>query len=84
MTRADAQLLAERARAGQGVPGDFAVVSAQQRFIEIVEDPPGESTRVRDVLVWAVRFAKGISFVELAVADRTGAVIRVRKSRGCA
>jgi hypothetical protein len=37
---------------------------------------------VRDVLVWAVRFVVPGAWIDVLIADESGSVVRVDKSRG--
>jgi hypothetical protein len=82
MTAVDAEVIADRHRASQGVSPDFGIGSVTQRFIELPDHSPGEPVLLKDVLVWAVRFVKEATWVELLIADDTGALVLVRKSQG--
>jgi len=76
---ATARALAEAARPARDVPPGYALVASERRIIELVEGTgPGP---VRDALVWIVRFAEGIRWMELAVEEASGQVVRVQRSR---
>jgi hypothetical protein len=80
--REQAVAIAESAREEKEVPPDARVISAEPRYIELGEGDPGKPSPVRDVLVWLVRYGmpRG-QWVELAVDDTRGLVVRVRSSR---
>jgi len=61
--------------------GDLAPTGAEQRFIELTEGRPPDDVLVHDCLVWVVRFAAGPRWLELAVRDADGTVVRVERSR---
>ena len=81
MTREEATRRAEEARSAHQVPVGWAVGSVERRYIEVGAGRPEEPAPVRDLLVWVVQFVEGSSWVELAVDDRTGEVVRVERSR---
>jgi hypothetical protein len=81
LTEHDARRRAEEGRAAAAIDPGWPAVAAERRFILVAGPDPQEPSRVRDVLAWVVRFGGGISWAELAVDDRTGAVLRVERSR---
>jgi hypothetical protein len=82
MTKEQALNAAEAAREEKEVPSGARSVSAEQQYIELGAGDPERPSPVRDVLVWLVRFGleRG-RWVELAVDDKQGEVVRVRRSR---
>lgn len=80
MTEAEAIAAAERQRSFVPVPAPYQVRTAQRRWIELLDEASGVRW-VRDCLVWVVRFAAGIAWIEVAI-DSTGAIVRVQRSRG--
>lgn len=81
MTRDEAVRRAVAVRDQHQVPPDAQPVEAEPRFIELAEFGDERPGRVRDEYVWVVRFRSGIVWVDLAVADATGDVVRVERSR---
>lgn len=81
MTRDEAVRQAGAVRNEHRVPPDAQVAFAEQRFIELAEFGEDQPGLVRDEYVWVVRFRSGIVWVDLAVADRNGQVVRVERSR---
>ncbi|WP_342377426.1 hypothetical protein NVS55_38980 [Myxococcus stipitatus] len=82
MTEAQAVEVALAARQEMEVPEGARVSGAERAYIELAEGRPEEPSRVRDVLVWLVRFVLGGGrWVELAISDPTTEVVRVRRSR---
>jgi len=80
--------IATEARRAWRVPDNLALVSAQQRIIEVVEpirpapeQPPGPGP-VRDLIAWIVAFGSGGVAVEFSIDDATEAIVRVRRSAG--
>jgi len=61
--------------------GDLAATGAEQRLIELAEGRPPEDVLLHDCLVWVVRFAAGPRWIELALRDSDGALVRVERSR---
>jgi len=82
MMRDQAVAIAESVREEQEVPADARVVSAELKYIELGEGDPERPSPVRDVMAWLVRYGmqRG-KWVELAVDDQRGRVVRVRSSR---
>ncbi|MBN1208024.1 MAG: hypothetical protein JXB05_24380 [Myxococcaceae bacterium] len=82
MTREQAQAIAEAVREEKEVPREARLATAEQQYIELSEGGPEKPSPVRDVRVWLVRFAveRG-RWVELAIDDTRGDVVRVRRSR---
>ena len=81
MTSQEARRAAEAARGANGIPPDANLGTMEQRYIELSLDDPSKPGPVRDLLVWAVRFVWGNSWVELAINDADGKVVRVLRSR---
>jgi hypothetical protein len=82
MNAEEAAAIAERERGPREVPAAAERQPAEPRWIEVAERDGDGPWRVRDVLVWVVRFAVRISWIDLLIADATGRVVRVDKSRG--
>lgn len=88
MKRADAIARAEERRPDYEIPKDWAMLKVDRRIIELVE---GETQKVvdqlpapgapYDLVAWLISFGEGPSYVELAVDDHTGRIVRVRRSR---
>ncbi len=81
MTEQEARRRAEDARAGHVVDPQWPCTGAEQRFIELVGADREQPSPVRDLLVWVVRFGGEFSWVDLAVSDSTGEVVRMERSR---
>jgi hypothetical protein len=67
--------------AKHGVPPGATTTDPQRTWIELPAAAPLLPVPVADVLVWIVRFWSGPSWIDLAVSDSSGAVVRVTKSR---
>ena len=81
MTSEEAQRAAESARPEHEVPEAASVVSVEKRFIELAGSDPNTVAPVRDLLAWVVRFRSGIAWIDFAVDDATGEIVRVERSR---
>ncbi len=81
MTEQEAMGRAEEGRAAAGIAAGWRILGAERRFILLAGEDREQPARVRDLLAWVVRFGGGLSWAELAVDDRTGAVVRVERSR---
>ena len=81
MDKSAAIIVAERGRQAHDVPSHYAVANAEERFIELSAAPDGGAGLVRDVRVWLVRFRAGIAWMELAVDQANGLIVRVQRSR---
>jgi len=81
MSEAEARRIAEAAREAHKVPPAARATAAERRYIELAGPDPGVPGPVRDVLVWIVHFEHEGRWVELAVDDRAGEVVRVERSR---
>ncbi|WP_224363350.1 hypothetical protein [Hyalangium versicolor] len=82
MTREQAVAAADAAREAKDVPPEAPVDSATLQYIELGTGDPEKPSPVRDVLVWLVRYGLGQGrWVELAVDDKLGEVVRVQRSR---
>ena len=73
--------MAEQVRRSHEVPPAAALTAVTKRYIELAQRPPLEPGPVRDVLVWIAHFQQGIAWVELAIEDLTGRVVRREQSR---
>lgn len=85
MTSTEAIQIALRARATFDVPPDFQPGTAERRIIEVVPAAPVDKLPdpgpVRDVIAWVVQLFAGESWTEFAVSEKTGNVVRFRRSR---
>lgn len=81
MTEQEARRLAEGQRAAAHVDAGWRVVASERRFILLAGEDREQPAPVRDTLVWIVRFGGGLSWAELALDDRSGALLRVERSR---
>lgn len=83
MNSQQAQEVAERERSRSGVPREAQLRQIEQRFIELAGPDRELPAPVRDLLVWAAtfEFKEGARWVELAIDDRTGEVVRIERSR---
>jgi hypothetical protein len=85
MTAAEATRIALEARAAFSVPDDFTPGTAERRIVEIGQAPSPdklpEPGPVRDVTAWVVQLFAGESWTEFAVSEKTGKVVRFRRSR---
>jgi hypothetical protein len=81
VTEAEALRRAEQARTGHEVAPAWTALSAERRFIALAGEGREQPAQVRDLLAWVVRFGDDLSWVDLAIDDRTGAVVRVERSR---
>ncbi|MFL5349713.1 MAG: hypothetical protein ACJ8AT_33365 [Hyalangium sp.] len=82
MNQEQAVAAAEAAREEKEVPPGAAVADVEQCFIELGDPDPEKPSPVRDVRAWLVRYHfQGGRWVELAVDDKTGQIVRVRRSR---
>lgn len=88
MTETEARQVALASRPAFGVSEDYAVVSAEKRIIELVEN--GQPVRdelpgpgpIREVLAWVVQTGHDVVWAEFAIEDATRKVVRFRRSRG--
>jgi hypothetical protein len=81
LDREQAARAAQAAKHAHDVPTDWHVSAVERRFIEVAGADPDVPAPVRDVLAWIVRFKDGIAWVDLAVDDRNGEIVRVKWSR---
>ena len=81
MDEATAIQIATAGRPAHVVPAPYALRGCEPRIIELCAGSGGAGTLVRDVRVWIVRFQGGVAWVELAVDDVTGTIVRVQRSR---
>lgn len=77
MDEQTARRIAETARVAHEIPTGHVAKWAERRIIEIRDD----AARVRDARVWVIRFAYRSAWIELAVEERTGDVVRLERSR---
>jgi len=83
MTEGEVRQLAEKIRGKHDIPDSFKISNIMQQVIEFVSNSiPDENVYlVRDCLVWTVLFSKGSKWIELAIDDAIGKVVRITKSR---
>jgi hypothetical protein len=81
VTEQEAMLRAGEQRADHRVPAGWETLAAERRWIELPEGPAGQPAPVRDLLAWVVRYGDEMRWVDLAVDDATGRVVRVERSR---
>lgn len=81
MDQNSAVQIAQQNRQQHGISPDFSVVSAERRIIEITKAPATSPSPVRDVLVWVVRFTSQDFWVDLAVDNSAGTIVRREQSR---
>lgn len=81
MDQNSAVQIAQQNREQFNVAPNFSVTAAERRVIEITQGPNTAPGPVRDVLVWVVRFAFKSFWVELAVDDARGVIVRREQSR---
>jgi hypothetical protein len=81
VTEQEARYRAEAARSTHEIDEGWRLVAAERRYILVAGPDLEEPAPVRDLLAWIVRFGAGISWTEVALDDRTGAIVRVERSR---
>jgi hypothetical protein len=81
VNESEARAVAEAAREVHSVPAGHRIEAAERRIIELLEAPPPQA-QVRDTVAWIVRFGHGPGWVELAIDDGQGTVVRVERGRG--
>jgi hypothetical protein len=81
MTEQEARRRAEEQKTAYQVPNDWVARQAELRFIELLEASPGEPGPVKDLRAWIIRYRTQIQWVDLAIDDGTGQVVRVERSR---
>lgn len=81
MNEATARAAAENARPQYQVPPGAKLFRIEQRYIELPQQNPEMPGPVQDVLVWVARFLQVNSWVDLAVRDSDGKIVRVERSR---
>ncbi len=81
MTEIEARSRAEASRATHGISPECGVHHAERRYIEIGAKEPDEPAPSRDLLAWVVQFTNGRAWIELALDDESGEVVRVERSR---
>jgi len=81
VTAQEASRRAEDARARHEIAPGWEVLSVERRFILLAGEDREEPAPARDLLAWVVRFGDDLSWAELAMDDRSGAVVRVERSR---
>jgi len=73
---------AEQARPFHSVPADAELVDIERRYIELAGPDPTAPAPVRDLLAWVARFENENGWMDLAIDDHSGDVVRVERSRG--
>lgn len=81
MNEAAAKQIAETVRAQHDVTSGYRLRHAERRIIELLQSRTESDAWMRDVRVWVVRFQDGIRWIDLAIDEVTGDVVRVEKSR---
>lgn len=81
MTRDEARTIANQARAEYKIPDAATIAFVEERYIELTGVDEETAQLVRDALVWVVRFRAGSAWTDLAVEQKTGAIVRVERSR---
>ncbi|HEX4951019.1 MAG TPA: hypothetical protein VFZ34_30450 [Blastocatellia bacterium] len=82
MTEFDARSKAQEAHGQLGLSPEYKIAALQRRLIELPEGFAEQPTRVRDALVWIARFENESAWIEVAIEDANGQVVRVERSRG--
>lgn len=82
MTEGEARSKAQEAKAQLNLSPEYEITALQQRIIELPEGFVEQPSRVRDTLVWIARFSNETAWVEVAIEDANGQVVRVERSRG--
>ena len=82
MNATQAGSLAEKEREPRQIPPAAERCAAEPRWIELAGRRSDGGRTVRDVLVWVVRFVLPGAWIDLLIADVSGEVVRVDKSRG--
>jgi hypothetical protein len=77
----EARRKAEEQKGDYQVPADWRAGPAELRWIELLDGRLGEPGPVRDLRVWVVRYRTDVQWIDLAVDDGTGQVVRVERSR---
>ena len=86
MTADEAVRLAVSAGPSVGTPADYVPARPRLMWIEVapgasIHQPPPAPAPLRDVLAWLVRLSDGFGWIEIAVGDSDGRIVRVRRSR---
>ena len=81
MTKEDALHRAEAQKGAHQVPADWRPGAPELRWIELASAGTATPGPVRDVRAWIVRYRTQIQWVDLAIDDGTGQVVRVERSR---
>jgi hypothetical protein len=81
VTEQEARRRADEQKAAHQVPADWGAGPAEPRWIELAESARDVPSPVRDVRAWIVRYRTQLQWVDLAVDDATGQVVRVERSR---
>ena len=68
---------------GDLVPSSAQLASVRRRYIELTADngPPAPRVPLKDLLVWIAHFGIGNGWIELALAEPNGELVRVERSR---
>jgi len=81
VTEQEARRKAEEQKGAHQVPPDWKAGPAEPRWIELSEARVGEPGPVRDLRAWVIRYRTQIQWIDLAIDDATGQVVRVERSR---
>jgi hypothetical protein len=81
VTEPEARRKAEEQKGAHQVPADWKAGPAEPRWIELVEGTVGEPGPARDLRAWIIRYRTQIQWIDLAISDATGQVVRVERSR---
>jgi hypothetical protein len=82
MIESQARAAAEAGRPKGPVPPAALLSWIRQRYIELADaGEPARNVPLRDLLVWIAHFQQGPAWVELALSDTDGKVVRVQRSR---
>jgi hypothetical protein len=85
MTAAEAIDIALKARPKWEVLPEFQPGTAEKRIVEIVKGAPVDQMPgpgpVRDLVAWVVQLVFEDAWVEFAIEDQGGEIIRFRRSR---
>lgn len=81
MIEQDAQRKAEEQKRAYHVPAVWEAGQPELRWIELTDAGDRKAAPARDLRAWVVRFGDELQWIELAIDDGTGGVVRVERSR---